>query len=213
MGATFNPFTGTIDFTGTGGGGAGTPAAPDTSVQFNDGGSFGGDADLTWDKTTNRLQFTEGSGVSFDGVQSPITMVGGSDDGGSSAILLSNAEGYCAIYSEDEIAIASDLAIEIFTGAGDGELSIDTNGQVILVGAHTSAVRAGVTAGDKIELQARDVDGADWSVFGTLLSGNTPSFTIAQPTGGSLLIKPPTTDPHVAGALWNNSGLAMISSG
>lgn len=30
-------------------GGGGTPAAPDTSVQFNDGGSFGGDAAFIWD--------------------------------------------------------------------------------------------------------------------------------------------------------------------
>lgn len=36
-------------------GGGGTPGSPDTSVQFNDGGSFGGDADFTYDKTTNTL--------------------------------------------------------------------------------------------------------------------------------------------------------------
>ena len=39
-----------------GGGGAGTPGGSDTQVQFNDGGSFGGDADLTYNKTTNTLQ-------------------------------------------------------------------------------------------------------------------------------------------------------------
>jgi hypothetical protein len=30
------------------GGGGGTPGGADTQIQFNDGGSFGGDADLTW---------------------------------------------------------------------------------------------------------------------------------------------------------------------
>ncbi len=34
-----------------GGGGAGNPAAPFNSVQFNDGGVFGGSADMSWDGT------------------------------------------------------------------------------------------------------------------------------------------------------------------
>ena len=51
----FNPFTGTFDEVSAGGGG-GTPGGSDTQIQFNDGGStFGGDVDLTWNKTTNLL--------------------------------------------------------------------------------------------------------------------------------------------------------------
>ena len=38
---------------GTGGGG--TPGGSTTQVQFNDAGAFGGDVDLTWNKTTNVL--------------------------------------------------------------------------------------------------------------------------------------------------------------
>ena len=54
----FNPFTGTLDDIGSGGGG-GTPGGSDTYVQFNDGGStFGGDVDFTWNKTTNVLGIT-----------------------------------------------------------------------------------------------------------------------------------------------------------
>jgi hypothetical protein len=41
-----------------GGGGGGTPGGSDTQVQFNDAGAFGGDADLTWNKTTNVLGVT-----------------------------------------------------------------------------------------------------------------------------------------------------------
>lgn len=37
------------------GGGGGSPGGSDTQVQFNDAGAFGGDADLTWDKTNNIL--------------------------------------------------------------------------------------------------------------------------------------------------------------
>ena len=36
-------------------GGGGTPGGSDTQVQFNDGGSFGGDDNFTWDKTNNKL--------------------------------------------------------------------------------------------------------------------------------------------------------------
>jgi hypothetical protein len=53
----YNPFTGTLDEVGAGGGG-GTPGGSTTQVQFNDGGAFGGDADLTWNKTTNVLGVT-----------------------------------------------------------------------------------------------------------------------------------------------------------
>jgi len=41
-----------------GGGGGGTPGGSNTQVQFNDSGSFGGDADFTWNKTTNVLGIT-----------------------------------------------------------------------------------------------------------------------------------------------------------
>ena len=52
----FNPFTETLDEVGTGGGGGTTPpAGSDTQIQFNDGGAFGGDAGLTYNKTTDEL--------------------------------------------------------------------------------------------------------------------------------------------------------------
>lgn len=45
---------GTCSWQATAGGG-GTPGGSDTEVQFNDGGSFGGDSALVWNKTDNRL--------------------------------------------------------------------------------------------------------------------------------------------------------------
>jgi len=41
--------------TGAGGGGAATPGGADTQVQFNDGGALGGDAGLSYNKTTDKL--------------------------------------------------------------------------------------------------------------------------------------------------------------
>jgi hypothetical protein len=46
---------GTLTATATGSGGSGIPGGSTTQVQFNDAGAFAGDADLTWDKTTNVL--------------------------------------------------------------------------------------------------------------------------------------------------------------
>jgi len=51
----FNPLLGVgLDEVGAGGGAA-TPGGADTQVQFNDGGALGGDAGLTYDKTTDKL--------------------------------------------------------------------------------------------------------------------------------------------------------------
>lgn len=46
---------GATTWTAVGGGAGGTPGGADTQVQFNDGGAFGGDAGLTYDKTTDTL--------------------------------------------------------------------------------------------------------------------------------------------------------------
>ena len=59
----FNPFTGTLDEVGVGGGAA-TPGGADTQVQFNDGGALGGDAGLVYDKTTDKL--TVGGDIDLD---------------------------------------------------------------------------------------------------------------------------------------------------
>lgn len=47
----FNPFTGNLDYTDP----AVVPAGSDTQVQFNDGGTFGADTGLTFDKNTKAL--------------------------------------------------------------------------------------------------------------------------------------------------------------
>ncbi len=51
MGMTFNPLTGKFDIKGKT-----RPAGSDKQIQFNDGGLFGGDAGLTFDKATNTFK-------------------------------------------------------------------------------------------------------------------------------------------------------------
>lgn len=55
---------GTITLT-TGGGGGGTPGGVDTQVQYNDAGSFGGNAGLTFNDATSKL--TVGGEIEIDG--------------------------------------------------------------------------------------------------------------------------------------------------
>jgi hypothetical protein len=43
------------EISGSGGGGSGTPGGSDTYVQYNDASAFGGEADFTYDETTNTL--------------------------------------------------------------------------------------------------------------------------------------------------------------
>lgn len=52
-----------------GAGGSASPGGSDTYVQFNDGGSFGGDAGLTYDKTNNSIK-QAGVGASLSGYMS-----------------------------------------------------------------------------------------------------------------------------------------------
>ena len=53
---------GSVTISSTGGGGSGTPGGSDTQVQFNDGGSFGGDPDFTFTKASNLLRVANISG-------------------------------------------------------------------------------------------------------------------------------------------------------
>ena len=56
---TISPTSGYGDVTiNASGGGGGTPASPNNSVQYNDGGSFGGDGAFTFNDTTNDLTVT-----------------------------------------------------------------------------------------------------------------------------------------------------------
>lgn len=75
------------------------------------------------------------------------------------------------------------------------------------------ALRTDTTINHTALLQAYDVDGAAYVTFGTLKAANAPVLTISQPTGAILAIVVPSTDPHVAGAVWNNSNVLAISAG
>ena len=67
-------------------GGSGSPGGSDTQVQFNDGGSFGGDAGMTYDKATNTMTVDK---VKSDTLQAK----------GSGGVAIHNTSGaYCALF-------------------------------------------------------------------------------------------------------------------
>lgn len=113
--------------------------------------------------------------------------------------------------------------MEIKTGSG-GLALISSGGDVVLQGANVralsdvqvdngKAIKTDTTMAHTALLQAYDVDGAAYKTFVTLTNANVPTCTISQPAGATLVFIPPTADPHVVGALWNNAGTLTISAG
>jgi hypothetical protein len=69
------------------GGGGGTPSGSNTQLQFNDSGAFGGDAGLTYNKTTDTLNVAGGVGGGSGG---SLVLAGGTTLGAGAGIELFN---------------------------------------------------------------------------------------------------------------------------
>ncbi len=82
-----------------------------------------------------------------------------------------------------------------------------------LVASNGVAIKTDTTTAHTALIQAYDVDGAAYKTFVTLTNANVPTCNISQPAGAILAFVPPTADPHVVGALWNNAGTLTISAG
>lgn len=150
----------------------GTPASPDTAVQFNNSGSFAGSANLLWDGTT--VNFTAAHGLSFAGTVSPITVVGGDDGSGNTAIVIDNptdsqvslafpiytdfvATALVEIITPDQLNfVGVDAANGVVIGADTGK-TIALTGVTVITGDTTlnaATVVANITGGSYAELQA-----------------------------------------------------------
>ncbi len=92
-----------------------------------------------------------------------------------------------------------------------GTVPVVTTGTVLITNG--GAIKTDTTTAHTALMQAYDVNGTTYRTFATLTNGDVPSFTISQPAGGILAYIPPTADPHVIGALWNNAGTLTISAG
>lgn len=128
------------------GGGGGSPAAPDTSIQFNDGGSFGGDADLTWNKTTNLLAIAGRQTITPAANTVPLTISGYSLTGSNAQSLLSLAGTWNTtgtptginLNITDTASGASSLLMDLSVG-GTSRFSVSKNGKIEFRGSGVSS--------------------------------------------------------------------------
>lgn len=75
------------------------------------------------------------------------------------------------------------------------------------------ALRTDTTTAHTALIQAYDVNGTAYKTFVTLTNADVPSMNLSQPAGAILAIVIPDADPHVAGAIWNNTGTLAFSAG
>ena len=187
--------------------GAGTPGGSSTSVQFNDNGDFGGFG--SWDGAALTVD-----GVSLPAEVSPVTLTGGDDGFGDSALVVSvGADDYMGVMFD-----AGDQVDVYFPRIGtltadEGLASYIADYQMQRLGATQSWLAANNANGATLGLGPVDTDTGARAVFVLFTSGSTPTAVISQPAGGTLAIVPPSADPHVVGAIWNNAGTLTISAG
>lgn len=172
-----------------------TPAGSDTQVQFNDGGAFGGDAGLTYNKTTDTLTVGTGAGIvvshairsdATDGII--IESANGTDVGILGAANTANA----TWYGNHNFSTATQDTIAGFTGTGKtlGSLSTSTYPSLTEL-----SYGKGVTSAIQTQLNNKQTLDADLTALAALTSTGfavrTATDTWAQRTitvGSSLSI-------------------------
>jgi hypothetical protein len=160
----FNPFTGTLDDVGPNNGN-GVPGGSDTQVQFNDGGVFGGDVDLTWNKTSNLL--TVGGDINLN-------------DGGSFTTTLQT------------ITPTANRTISLPDATGTVALVAGSSGQLLYNNAGVNAGVSGSAIGATGDITL-SLNGAastpPLDVTGTWFTGGTATTTkpqvLIEPTGAT----------------------------
>jgi hypothetical protein len=158
-----------------GGGGGGTPGGSDTQIQFNDGGAFGGDADLTYNKTTNVL--TNRGDISLDDGGSFTTTLQTITPTANRTISLPDATGTVGL-----VAGSSGNLVWNNAGAYAGAVNstVDSSGNITIGGRLINSVNAA--------LSATGIAGVPVAVTGTwITTGGTATTTkptvLIEPTG------------------------------
>lgn len=102
------------------GGGGGSPGGSDTQVQFNDGGSFGGDAGFTFNKTTNSItaitNITASGNISASG-----TIVGSNLSG------TNTGDQDLSSYAQTANVVANSATASFITNAQTSSMSVLTS--------------------------------------------------------------------------------------
>ena len=185
----FNPFTGKLDQVGAGGGG-GTPGGSDTQVQFNDGGTFGGDAGLTYNKTTDELTLAGDLNLD-DGVGGNTTTIQAVTPTQDRTISFPDATGTVALVSGANGTIQYNDA---GTLNGNSDFTVDPDWN------DASTVFTG------LKLNVTDTASATGSNLLDLQVGGTSKFRVTAAN---------TNDVYLADSTWRfytTSGLGVLTS-
>ncbi len=154
-------------------GASGNPGGSDTQVQFNDGGSFGGDAGLTYNKTTDVLSVTGGVNVA----------TGGDYEINGTPVLNATTLGTGVVNSSlTSVGTLGILAVDNITINGNEVSSTNTNGNIDLNPNGTGFVRIL----DDAPLRFMDGDNSNFAAI-TAPTSITSDYTLTlPPAGGSL---------------------------
>ena len=171
--------TGQVTIASTGGGG-GSVAGSDTQIQFNDGGSFGGDSGLVFNKTTNTL--------TTNNISSSLTKL---SDGTS--YILSNGSISVATQSNGSILLSAPNSIfNEYIGEADG-----SNTRFTLDHTPTANKNVAVFVNGQLQMPATNITGAPFQDFS--VTGSVVFFTTASlPPDGSLLMANYTTNQSIS---------------
>jgi hypothetical protein len=160
---------------GSGGGGGGTPGGSTTQVQFNDAGSFGGDAGLTYNKTTDTLTGANISAVTvlattFEGDTFNVNLGAVFDNGGHITTLAPAGSGTGSSTLTLPTTAPASGQVMAFTSGGAGSWVTPATGGGTATGTNT---------GDQTITLTGDVTGSGTGSFAATLAtvnANVGSF-------------------------------------
>jgi hypothetical protein len=173
-------------------GGGGTPGGSTTQVQFNDAGAFGGDAGLTYDKTTDTLQLgvTNGTGTFTTQAGTTTNLSGALNISTGGAV--SAATGAISIKPGTVSNSGTGGAASLEGGQGPNGGNVTVKGGTATSSTGTSGnvtIQGGPTAANGLEGGSISIDAGD----GGATAGNGGDVSITAGDGRGILAA--TGDP------------------
>jgi hypothetical protein len=163
------------------------PAGSDTQIQFNDGGAFGGDVDLTYNKTTNKL--TTGGDIELNDGGSFTTTLQTVTPTAARTISLPNATGTVALVAGSSTAGSYHSLWGGFLGGipfvENGALTV-SNGMGYDEVNGILTVRGGFTTAGASTVLGTTTTGA---LTSTTVNGTTSTFTTGYNIGTSVELR------------------------
>jgi len=162
-------------------GGGGSPGGADTNVQYNDGGSFGGEAAFTYNKTTDTLTAVN-MAAAFTG-----NLTGNADTVTNATLTTALTVDTGTLTLTANVANTSVLTI----GAGASSVSgANTGDQTNVTGTSatvTGATQAAITTCAALTTSGALAAGSIASGFGTIATGNSITGSVLVATGTASL--------------------------